>query len=742
MLYRLFPLFFCLWLVPALGQNQEWLTVKMNPSVGMSGIQFFEDGQNGWAVGGSSVGGLYISTVLHTTNGGNTWQELNFPYDQVTRLTAVHFPNPQKGWVVGETGKIYHTPNGGQSWVSQSSGTLRDLASVHFIDEQTGWAVGGWQDGTSFLVLKTTNGGATWQNLSFGNTAFSVSDVWFVDANRGWITARKNTLAPAIWYTADGGLTWAEQSTPLSTSNIDLPSIEFTSERNGWAVTSSLYFPGSVLHTTDGGATWEIVGQTNHAYNVLSVRDSMSVAVAGVNILSPSSEKIFVTTDAGQSWNSYTPPFLHYSWGIDFVGGDIWFAGNNTAILHSGDQGLNWELQHYSPLLKSIDWSDPNNGWAVAGYVFGVQKYWTRSIDGGETWSVDLSLPAASDIQWLDDQTGWVLFENNGANFWRTTNGGVNWTPHALGTSSWTEGFFFADADHGWAFGSNGNLRGTLNGGVNWYAQSLTNTLFVQKAFFVNPTTGWAGGGYGSGNGFIVHTIDGGANWVEQTPAVDGQVTDICFLDKSVGWAGTVGGYVQKTTDGGNTWQLVSQLNHPYLERLIFLDTLRGWVAMRNGTGTTENGKGFIYRTEDGGASWMLQWAGAFPSSGIEDFRLEKDSSAIWAVGQHNTILKYILIEDPSATGEADAALAIQLFPALPNPFGESVQLRFTLPNGGPGDLQVFDISGHLLSEWSRENWNAGSHTVNWDTREIPPGFYICRLEAQGAVRSQKLLKF
>jgi hypothetical protein len=56
--------------------------------------------------------------------------------------------------VAGTYGTILKTTDGGTNWTSQTCGTAYGLWSVHFIDRNTGWAVG--QNGT---ILKTTTGG-------------------------------------------------------------------------------------------------------------------------------------------------------------------------------------------------------------------------------------------------------------------------------------------------------------------------------------------------------------------------------------------------------------------------------------------------------------------------------------------------------------------------------------------------------------------------------------------------------
>jgi hypothetical protein len=71
-------------------------------------------------------------------------------------LLAVHFVSPELGWAVGYAGTIIRTNDGGATWQAQESGVTTNLWGVHFLDAQTGWAAG-WT-GT---IVHTTNGGTT-----------------------------------------------------------------------------------------------------------------------------------------------------------------------------------------------------------------------------------------------------------------------------------------------------------------------------------------------------------------------------------------------------------------------------------------------------------------------------------------------------------------------------------------------------------------------------------------------------
>lgn len=67
----------------------------------------------------------------------------------------------QNGWIVGDTGTVLLTTNGGISWRSINTGTQADLTSVFFINAQQGWIAG------TECVLRTTDGGLNWSKTTF-----------------------------------------------------------------------------------------------------------------------------------------------------------------------------------------------------------------------------------------------------------------------------------------------------------------------------------------------------------------------------------------------------------------------------------------------------------------------------------------------------------------------------------------------------------------------------------------------
>lgn len=72
-------------------------------------------------------------------------------------MMDIFFLNQNLGWAVGNYGHILKTTDGGETWNHQNSGVTQELNDVEFIDENIGWAVG-----MNGVVLHSTNGGTTW----------------------------------------------------------------------------------------------------------------------------------------------------------------------------------------------------------------------------------------------------------------------------------------------------------------------------------------------------------------------------------------------------------------------------------------------------------------------------------------------------------------------------------------------------------------------------------------------------
>lgn len=203
----------------------------------------FTDSQIGWAVGDDHE-------IIRTTNSGRSWTDVTPPLPQyILRLNSVFFINRQNGWIAHNRGNILYTKDGGNTWNGSVVGWELDLLSVYFIDEMKGWTIA-----KNNIVFYTIDGGITWNQQQINNiscdSSSSFNDVIFVDDRNGWIsTSSKNVNNANIYHTNNGGQEWFCQ---VSLSDTNLNSIHFINKNTGWVIGNKIF------HTRDGGSSWKL----------------------------------------------------------------------------------------------------------------------------------------------------------------------------------------------------------------------------------------------------------------------------------------------------------------------------------------------------------------------------------------------------------------------------------------------------------------------------------------------------
>lgn len=122
---------------------------------------YFVDTLRGWKVGNDFYLGPDI--ISSTIGGGRNWS-IQYQGDATDFYSDIYFPDSLYGYVAGYRGDgdsvlILKTKNGGLTWEEQiylaiNAGLSRN---IFFTDSITGWIVGGWQEGQ--LILHTENSG-------------------------------------------------------------------------------------------------------------------------------------------------------------------------------------------------------------------------------------------------------------------------------------------------------------------------------------------------------------------------------------------------------------------------------------------------------------------------------------------------------------------------------------------------------------------------------------------------------
>jgi photosystem II stability/assembly factor-like uncharacterized protein len=134
----------------------------------------------------------YRGTIARTSDGGQTWEVLYDDYDRFY-FNGIDFVDEQNGWAVaeGDAGAwILHTADGGLTWDEQHFEDGGSLLQIRMIDANEGWAVGAYI-GVSYkaLFLHTTDGGATWTPVDTGLGKYYIFNLDFADKDHGFAVA-------------------------------------------------------------------------------------------------------------------------------------------------------------------------------------------------------------------------------------------------------------------------------------------------------------------------------------------------------------------------------------------------------------------------------------------------------------------------------------------------------------------------------------------------------------------------
>jgi photosystem II stability/assembly factor-like uncharacterized protein len=330
------------------------------------------------------------------------------------------------------------------------------------------------------------------------------------------------------------------------------------------------------------------------------------------------------------------------------------------------------------------------------------------------------------------------MFEGNNSSLYRTTNGGNNWIQTYIPSSgAWIGRITFASANVGWAYGASGKIVYTSNSGVSWTAQNINSTNYIDAVFCIDENTAWAGGGYGGGNGFISYTSNGGQTWTSQTPSSGNMINDFCFLNSTTGWALNYGGTTQKTTDGGITWNSLGAISNYYSMRIYMLDTLRGWIAAYN-YGSSTDGKGYIYKTTNGGFTWVQDYVTPLVGTDLADLK-NQNNLTLWCTGNNSTILKYDIPTGIIKTQEI--ITDYKLNQNYPNPFNPNTIISFAIPKKSNVNLTLYDMNGKEIEKLiQNEIKTQGRYEIEFDGSKYSSGVYFYKISAGEYHRVKKMV--
>lgn len=333
------------------------------------------------------------------------------------------------------------------------------FTSLQMFSPTVGWALSWDLDSARNRVLRTSDGGSTWSDLTPSGIDGDDSGVVasFLDESHAWVAwphrRSDTTTTVTVFATTDRGRSWRSNRF-TSTPGWD-GQVQFVDPRHGWAVAVIAaglgHDPVEVWRTRDGGRTWRPVSASSDPYfpdlprstpkalppcgaTATFVDRSTGFAVGGC----PNRNELFVTHDAGRSWlriRMFPPPPEGGGPGVPSFSSPLHgflpvFGPQGQGVVRlyfTHDGGRSWTRARLPVEIIEAGpaFSDPRHGW-----FYGEGKVYTTA-DGGAHWSsfsTNLCL-AGSNLEFVDLLHGWAFSQDPEDPFLlRTEDGGRSWT--------------------------------------------------------------------------------------------------------------------------------------------------------------------------------------------------------------------------------------------------------------------------------------------------------------------------
>lgn len=404
----------------------------------------------------------------------------------------------------------------------------------------------------------------------------------------------------------------------------------------------------------------------------------------------------------------------------------------------STDLGLTWEdpeilspaivsEKYLSPSIAAFN-SDVHAVWCVT--TAGMRTvYYRHSTDYGMTWKEERILSAPN----ADSYSPTIAVMNNSVH--------AIWTVEDM-------------------MGKNVIYRKSDDGGETWYDEQVVVSSFfaLGGTLAVNGSTvhlAYMDTRWGYSEIVYRHSTDNGETWEEEQrmtdwpkastgPSIAAEGNDVHLLWHDF-YSGSLNVFYKYSWDGGKSWGAEQQMTmwnvDPYGA---------GWPCVavsgdrvhvtwgdyrRRETNATAPSEVYYMTSPDAGVTWQKEtplstdtlyaWGASVAISGTS-------VHTVWRSDNHVILYRC----DPHGNSGVSHVDTETLTPGFlleqnyPNPFREQSSIRFSLPKAAQVRLTLHDMLGRRLHVIVDDVREAGNWLAPLDASRLPPGNYICRMQA------------
>ena len=327
--------------------------------------------------------------------------------------------------LVGAGALAAQQPPPAQKWTPQLTGVTARLRGLSAVNDRVLWA-----SGTGGTVVRTTDGGDTWEFRPVPNAEqLDFRDIDAFSSGTAYALSIGNGELSRIYKTTDGGKHWTLQLANKD-PKVFLDSMAFWSEERGIAFSDSVDGQFVIFATTNGGRAWERIPA-----------DRLPPALPGEGAYAASGTNVAVLGDC-----------------------HVWIGTTASRVLHSADRGRTWTVAQTpvptsaSAGIFSIAFRSETHGIVVGGdFEKDAEAVDNAAVttDGGKTWTLSKGLSGyRSAVAYVPgSKSTWLAAGPRGVDL--TLDDGRTWT--AIGTGGGFHAFAFPPRGRrGWGAGDRG----------------------------------------------------------------------------------------------------------------------------------------------------------------------------------------------------------------------------------------------------------------------------------------------
>ena len=217
-------------------------------------------------------------TILLSIDGGNSFtvvyhEPFHLEWEGTNGgVTDMIFPeNDQVGFAVNSHA-VLKTINGGQTWNRIEFNAGLYFTALEAVSNNVVFAIS--TDYRINRIYRTTNGGANWNLLTSPSTQYTLLAATFYTADKGWAVMQVTAGENKQYVTINGGTSWTVSGNVPAANRM-----HFLNDQDGYSLTL-----GGVYRTDDGGLIWEKLAEdvpSNGSYSNFYFLNSLQFWAGG-----------------------------------------------------------------------------------------------------------------------------------------------------------------------------------------------------------------------------------------------------------------------------------------------------------------------------------------------------------------------------------------------------------------------------------------------------------------------------